>query len=284
MKDYWGDKLNVNVGRDNFDELRFEYFRDTTVALEAFKADTVDWRTENSAKNWATAYDFPAVSDKRVVLEEFPINNFGVMQAFAFNIRRAKFQDPRVRLAFNFAFDFEEMNKQIFFGQYKRIESYFEGTELASTGLPEGRELEILQTVRDKVPAELFTTAYSNPVGGNPQAVRANLREAVRLFKEAGYEVRNERLVNSKTGEPYAVEFLAEDPSFERVFLFYKPSLDRLGVTVSVRVVDARNMRTGCATGTSTSLRIPGANRSRPATSSAAIGARRPPISRVRST
>jgi len=110
---YWGEKLNINVGRDNFDQLRFEYFRDTTVALEAFKADTVDWRTENSAKNWATAYDFPAVNDKRVIREEFPINNIGVMQAFAFNIRRAKFQDPRVRQAFNFAFDFEEMNKQI---------------------------------------------------------------------------------------------------------------------------------------------------------------------------
>jgi microcin C transport system substrate-binding protein len=239
VKDYWADKLNVSVGRDNLDELRFEYFRDTTVALEAFKADTVDWRTENSAKNWATAYDFPAVNDKRVVLEEFPVNNFGVMQAFAFNVRRAKFQDPRIRLAFNFAFDFEEMNKQIFFGQYKRVKSYFEGTELASSGLPEGRELEILETVRDEVPPELFTTAYSNPVGGNPQAVRGNLREAVRLFKEAGYEIRNERLVNSKTGEPYVVEFLAEDPSFERVFLFYKPSLDRLGVTVTVRVVDA---------------------------------------------
>jgi microcin C transport system substrate-binding protein len=238
VKDYWGEGLNVNIGRDNFDELQFEYFRDTTVALEAFKADTVDWRTENSAKNWATAYDFPAVSDKRVILEEFPISNIGMMQAFAFNIRRAKFQDPRVRLAFNYAFDFEEMNKQIFFGQYKRIASYFEGTELASTGAPVGRELEILNTVRDQVPAELFTTAYSNPVGGNPQAVRGNLREAVRLLKEAGYEVRNEMLVDSKTGEPYAVEFLAEDPSFERVFLFYKPSLDRLGVSVTVRTVD----------------------------------------------
>jgi microcin C transport system substrate-binding protein len=238
VKDYWGEGLNVNIGRDNFDELQFEYFRDTTVALEAFKADTVDWRTENSAKNWATAYDFPAVSDKRVILEEFPISNIGMMQAFAFNIRRAKFQDPRVRLAFNYAFDFEEMNKQIFFGQYKRIASYFEGTELASTGVPVGRELEILNTVRDQVPAELFTTAYSNPVGGNPQAVRGNLREAVRLLKEAGYEVRNEMLVDSKTGEPYAVEFLAEDPSFERVFLFYKPSLDRLGVSVTVRTVD----------------------------------------------
>ncbi len=238
VKDYWGNELNVSIGRDNFDELRFEYFRDTTVALEAFKADTVDWRTENSAKNWATAYDFPAVNDKRVILEEFPVNNVGVMQAFAFNNRRAKFQDPRVRLAFNFAFDFEEMNKQIFFSQYKRIASYFEGTELASSGLPAGRELEILETVRDKVPPELFTTPYSNPVGGNPQAVRSNLREAVRLFKEAGYEVRDGRLVNSKTGEPYTVEFLADDPSFERVFLFYKPSLDRLGVTVMVRTVD----------------------------------------------
>ena len=238
VKDYWGKDLNVSVGRDNFEELRFEYFRDTTVALEAFKADTVDWRTENSAKNWATAYDFPAVADKRVIKEEFPINSQGIMQAFAFNIRRPKFQDPRVRLAFNYAFDFEEMNKQIFFGQYKRIASYFQGTELAASGIPEGRELEILEKVRDQVPPEVFTTPYSNPIAGDPQKVRDNLREAVRLFRAAGYEVRNERLVNGKTGEPLTVEFLADDPSFERVFLFYKPSLDRLGVAVSVRTVD----------------------------------------------
>jgi microcin C transport system substrate-binding protein len=238
IKDHWGHDLNVNIGRDNFDELGFEYFRDTTVALEAFRGNKVDWRTENSAKNWATAYDFPAVKEGRVILEEFPINNQGVMQAFAFNIRRAKFQDPRIRLAFNYAFDFEEMNKQIFFGQYKRIASYFQGTELASTGLPEGRELEILETVRGKVPPEVFTTPYSNPASGNPQAVRGNLREAARLFKEAGYEVRDGKLVSSKTGEPFTVEFLADDPSFERVFLFYKPSLDRLGVTVAVRTVD----------------------------------------------
>jgi microcin C transport system substrate-binding protein len=238
VKNYWGSAVNVNIGRNNFDELRYEYFRDTTVALEAFKADTIDWRTENSAKNWATAYDFPAANDKRVVLEEFPITNRGVMQCFAFNTRRAKFQDPRLRRAFNYAFDFEEMNRQIFYGQYTRIASYFEGSELAATGLPEGRELEILETVRDKVPAELFTAPYSNPKGGNPDAVRNNLREALRLLKDAGYEVRNQRLVDSKTGEPFAVEFLADDPSFERVFLFYKPSLDRLGITVSVRSVD----------------------------------------------
>ena len=239
VKDYWGKDLNVNIGRDNFDELRFEYFRDGTVALEAFKADAIDWRIENSAKNWATAYDFPAVADRLVLLEEFPIKNVGMMQAFAFNIRREKFHDPRVRLAFNYAFDFEEMNKQIFFGQYKRIASYFEGTNLAATGLPTGRELELLETVRDKIPPEVFKKPYANPVGGNPAAVRANLRQAVRLFKEAGYEVRDLQLVNGETGEGYAVEFLAVDPNFERVFLFYKPSLERLGITVTVRTVDA---------------------------------------------
>ena len=217
VKDYWGKDLNVNIGRDNFDELRFEYFRDSAVAIEAFKADHVDWRSENSAKNWATAYDFPAVREKRVILEEFPIRSNGVMQAFVFNTRREKFKDPRVRRAFNFAFDFEEMNKQIFFGQYTRIASYFEGTELASSGLPQGAELEILETVRDKVPPEVFTTAYTNPVGGAPDKVRANLSEGVRLMKEAGYEIRDRKLVNMKTGEPLIVEFLNSDPNFERV-------------------------------------------------------------------
>ena len=238
VKDNWGSAVNVNIGINNFDELHYEYFRDTTVALEAFKANTVDWRSENSAKNWATAYDFPAVTDKRVLLEEFPIRNIGMMQAFAFNIRRPKFQDPRVRLAFNYAFDFEEMNKQIFYGQYKRIASYFEGTELAATGVPTGRELELLETVRDKVPADVFKKPYVNPVNGNPEALRDNLREAIKLFRQAGYEVRDQQMVDAKTGEPYAVEFLAEDPTFERVFLFYKPSLDRLGIGVTVRTVD----------------------------------------------
>ncbi len=237
--DYWGKGLNVSIGTNNFDQIRYEYFRDSTVGLEAFKGDQVDWRTENSAKNWATSYDFPAVRDKKVVLEEFPIRNFGVMQGFAFNIRRPKFQDPRVRRAFSFVFDFEEMNRQIFYGQYTRIASYFEGTELASSGLPQGKELEILQTLRDQVPPDLFTKPYTNPVSGDPQKIRDNLREALKLFREAGYEIRNTKLVNAKTGEPYSVEFLADDPTIERLVLFYKPSLQRLGVTVNVRVVDS---------------------------------------------
>ena len=239
VDDYWGKDLNVIVGTRNFQTIRYEYFRDSTVTLEAFKGDQVDWRTENSAKSWATSYDFPAVRDKRVVLEEFPVRNVGSMQAFAFNVRRDKFKDARVRRAFNFAFDFEEMNKQVFFGQYKRISSYFEGTELASTSLPEGKELAILETVRDKVPADLFTKPYTNPVGGNQQANRNNLRDALALFREAGYEIQNTKLVNAKTGEVFTFEFLVDDPATERFVLFYKPSLERLGMTVNVRVVDS---------------------------------------------
>ena len=240
VKDHWAKDLNVCIGRDNFDEMRYEYFRDTIVAREAFKGDTLDFRTENSAKDWATAYDFPAVKEGRVLLEEFEIRSQGVMQAFVFNIRRDKFKDPRVRLALNYAFDFEEMNKQIFFGQYKRIASYFEGLELAATGLPQGKELEILETVRDKVPAEVFTKPYINPVGGTPENVRANVREALRLLKEAGYEVRNQKLTSVKTGEIFSIEFLvsAGDPNGERFVSFYRPSLERIGMTISIRSVD----------------------------------------------
>lgn len=237
VKDYWGVKLPVRVGQNNFDEMRFEFFRDNLVALEAFKADQADWIAENSAKQWATAYDFPAATEKRVVREEFPINDSGRMQGFALNLRREQFKDARLRRAFNYAYDFEEMNKQLFYNQYKRINSYFEGTELASSGLPEGEELQILESVRHKVPAEVFTTPYANPVGGNPKSVRANLREGARLLKEAGFEVRDRKLVDA-SGKPVTVEILVQDPSAERIALFYKPSLERIGVATSIRVVD----------------------------------------------
>jgi microcin C transport system substrate-binding protein len=238
VPDYWGKDVNVNIGRDNFAELRFEYFRDATVAIEAFKADAIDWRTENSAKNWATAYDFPAVKDQRVLKEEFPIISSGGMQSFAFNLRRSKFSDPRVRRAFNYALNFEDLNKQIFFGQYHRVNSYFEGLELASKGLPEGAELEILNTVRDKVPPEVFTTVFTNPVNDTPEQVRNNLREAIKLLRDAGYEIRNQRLVNTKTGEVFTVEILIQQPEWERIVLPYKPSLERLGIQMSLRIVD----------------------------------------------
>jgi microcin C transport system substrate-binding protein len=237
VKDYWGANLPTQVGQNNFDEMRFEFFRDNLVALEAFKADQADWIAENSAKQWATAYDFPAVAEKRVIKEEFPINDSGRMQGFVLNLRRDLFKDARLRRAFNYAYDFEEMNKQLFYGQYKRINSYFDGTELAASGLPEGRELQILETVRDKVPAEVFTTPYTNPVGGNPEAVRANLRESIKLLKEAGCDIRDRKLVDA-AGKPVSVEILVQDPSAERIGLFYKPSLERIGITTSIRVVD----------------------------------------------
>jgi microcin C transport system substrate-binding protein len=237
VKDYWGQNLNVNVGLNNFDEIRYEYYRDATVLLEAFKADRIDFRTENSARNWATGYEFPARQEGRVVLEEFPYRATGIMQAFVLNLRRDKFKDERVRRAFNLAFPFEELNKIVFYGLYERPSSYFYGLELASSGLPEGKELEILESVRDKVPPEVFTTPYKNPINDSPEATRNNLREADRLLREAGWEVKNGRRVNAK-GEVLSVEMLGSSPNDERVFLPYKSVLDRLGIVTTVRTVD----------------------------------------------
>jgi microcin C transport system substrate-binding protein len=209
------------------------------VLLEAFKGDRLDWRTENVARNWVTGYEIPALKEGRIVKQEFEHRSTGVMQAFAFNLRRPKFQDERVRRAFNLALDFEDINRTLFYGRYHRVNSYFFGTELASSGLPQGQELAILEPLRDKVPAAVFTTAYANPVNGNPEAVRNNLREAVRLMAEAGYELRGRQLVSKATGEPLSVEFLGADASTERYVLPYKQALERIGVTSTLRIVDA---------------------------------------------
>jgi microcin C transport system substrate-binding protein len=237
VPDYWGEKIPVNVGQNNFGQIRYEYFRDDTIALEAFKADQLDWFMERSANAWSTRYDFPAVRENRVIKQKFPTANVGRMQGFVFNLRKPLFGDARLRRAFNFAYDFEEVNRQLSFGEYQRNKSYFDGTELASSGLPEGQELKILETVRDKVPPEVFTKLYENPVGGNPEAVRNNLREATRLLKEAGFEIRDRKLVGSD-GQPISVEFLSQDLGDQRGILFYKPSLEKLGLTVTVRTVD----------------------------------------------
>ena len=238
VKDYWAATLPVRIGHDNFDELRYEYFRDDSTELIAFKADEFDFRAENVAKNWATAYDIPAVKEKRLLLETFPDRARGVMQAFVFNLRREKFTDPRVRLALNYAMNFENMNRNFFYGQYERIASYFSGTELASSGLPQGKELEILESVRGQVPPEVFTATYKNPVFDKEESVRGNLRQAAKLLREAGYEVRDGKLVNAKTGEPFTIEFLIASPSFDRIILFYGEDLKRLGIQFTVRQVD----------------------------------------------
>jgi microcin C transport system substrate-binding protein len=164
------------------------------------------------------------------------------MQAFVVNLRRDRFKDSRVRLALNYAFDFETMNRTIFYGQYQRDNSFFAGTELASSGLPQGKELEILETVRGSVPEEVFTTPFQNPVGGDTTKVRDNLRKAVELFAQAGWVFKGGTLVNEKTGEPFVIEFLYDDPNFTRVILPYAQSLGRIGVQVTPRLVDSQQM------------------------------------------
>ena len=238
VDDYWGKSLNVAIGTYNFDEISFDVYRDSQVALEAFKGDQYDWRNENSAKSWATQYEFPAVQQGKVIVETFPDKASGVMQAFVPNLRREKFQDRRVRLALNYAWDFESVKQTIFFDQYKRIDSYFAGTELASSGLPTGLELQILETVRDKVPPEVFTTPYANPVGGTPQAARDNLQKALQLLTEAGYELRGRQLVNKQTGEPFTIELIDNDPGLDRYVLPYKQSLAKIGIELRLRIID----------------------------------------------
>ena len=240
VADYWGKDLPVNRGQWNFDELRFDYYRDDTVAFEGFKAGGLDFHTESSAKNWATAYDFAAVRDGYVKRQEVPVERAQPMQCFVLNFRRPQFQDRRVRQVFNLAFDFEWANKNLFFGQYARVGSYFEGTELAAPKeLPQGRELEILNEVKDQVPPEVFTTVHANPVNASPDDFRNNLRKAVALLKEAGYEIKGGKLVNAKTGEPLKVEFLLVSPLFERIVQPIIANLQRLGIQASLRMVDS---------------------------------------------
>jgi microcin C transport system substrate-binding protein len=238
--DYWGKDLNVNRGTHNFDVIEYTYYSDRNVEFEAFRGDETDYWAENEAKRWATAYDFPAVQDGRIKREILD-NDYrasGVMVGFIPNMRREKFRDIRVRKALSYAFDFEQLNKTIFFGQYERINSYFFGSELASSGLPEGRELAILNEVRDLVPPEVFTQEFRNPVGGNPKSSRDNLRTALTLFQQAGYELRKNRMVNAKTGEPFRFEIMLNSPIIERVALPFAQNLKKIGVEVTVRPVD----------------------------------------------
>lgn len=240
VDDYWGAEVPVNVGKFNFGEISYTYFRDRDVEFQAFKAGEFDYWSENEAKRWATAYDFPAVEEGRIKREvlENEYRTRGILVGFIPNLRREMFQDRRVRKALNMAFDFETLNETIFFGQYERVDSFFYGTPLAHEGAPEGRELEILEQVRDQVPPEVFEGEYVNPVAGDQQALRANLREAVGLFREAGYELRDGRMVDAETGEPFEFELLLNGPIIERVALPYAEDLRKIGVTMNVRSVE----------------------------------------------
>ena len=238
VPDYWGARLPVNAGRNNFDTLRHDYYRDATVALEAFKAGEYDFRAENVAKQWATGYDSPALAQGRIKKEEIAHEQPQGMQGFVFNTRRPFFKDPRVRQALGLAFDFEWTNKNLFFGAYTRTESYFSNSELASRGLPGAEELKILEPFRGRIPEEVFTTAYQPPSTDGTGGIRNNLRQALRLLKEAGWEVRAQKLVNRATGTAMEFELLLISPAFERVALPFKRNLARLGIDMTVRTVD----------------------------------------------
>ena len=237
VKDYWGAKLPVRVGLYNFDTIRYDYYRDSTVAIEAFKAGQYDFRQENSAKNWATAYGIPALSQGLLKKEEIPNQVPTGMQAYVYNTRHPIFQDRRVRQALGYAFDFEWTNKTLFYGSYTRTKSYFSNSELASRGLPGPDELKVLEPFRGRVPAEVFTKEYLPPNTDAPVDMRASLREGLTLLKEAGWVVKNEKLANAR-GEPMQFEVLLNDAAFERITLPFAKNLERLGVTARVRTVD----------------------------------------------
>ena len=239
VPDYWAKDLPTQVGRSNFDRVAVDYYRDPNAAWQAFqKGGLDDVRQENRIARWIQEYNFPAVKRGDVIQRSYPVASSGRMQGYVLNQRRDKFKDPLVREALNYVFDFETMNRTLFFDKYKRINSYFAGIDLASSGLPQGKELEILETVRDLVPPEVFTQEFKSPVNDTPQALRDNFRTALQLFEKAGWVLKGNRLVNAKTGEPFTIEFMEADPSFERVVSPYIQNLKRIGIDARLRIVD----------------------------------------------
>ena len=238
VPDYWGRDLAVNRGQNNIDVIRYDYYRDATVAVEAFKAGEFDFRSENNSKEWGTAYDLPDVESGRMIRElidhEIPTG----MQAFWFNTRRAKFADRRVRHALAHAFDFEWSNANLFYGQYTRTKSFFSNTELASSGLPQGGELRVLEGYRDRVPAEVFSRAYEPPSTDGSGNIRRNLRTAKRMLQEAGWTVRDGVLTHAGSGETMEIEFLLVAPAFERIVAPVVRNMERLGIAARIRLVD----------------------------------------------
>ncbi|WP_395020344.1 extracellular solute-binding protein [Dongia sp.] len=236
VKDYWGKDLAVNVGQNNFDTIRYDFYRDQTVSLEAFKAGTFDINLESSAKNWATAYEIPAVFDGRIIKEKIPTEGRNLMQGFVYNLRKPMFQDRKVREALAYAFDFEWSNKALFYGQYVRIRSYFGPSELGSTGTPSPEELKILDPYKGKIPDEVFTTEYNPPKTDGSGDARANLETASKILDDAGWKIENG--VRTKDGLKLEFEILLNQPTFERVTQPFIQNLAQIGVKATMRTVD----------------------------------------------
>ncbi|MEE9317913.1 MAG: extracellular solute-binding protein [Rhodospirillales bacterium] len=243
VKDWWGRDLAINRGLYNFDVIRYDYYRDSTIALQAFKKGEYDYRPENSSKAWATAYDFKDVKTGLVRKENIAHNRSSGMQAFVFNTRREIFKDHRVREALSFAFDFEWSNKNLFYGQYARTRSYFDNSELAATRVPEGDELKLLEPYRGRIPNELFTQEYNPPKSDGSGNIRRNLRKASKILTDAGWVVKGRKRVNEKTGKPLTFEVLLVSPLFERIVLPFAKNLEKLGIKISVRTVDPSQYR-----------------------------------------
>lgn len=239
VPDYWAAKLPVKIGRENFDVRRYTYIQDDSASFVAFtKGGIQDIKPENSSRRWNTAYNFPAATAGDVVRKDFAASAFVNMQGFVMNTRRPLFQDARVRQALTWAFDFETMNRTILFNSSVRTQSYFVGGDLASSGVPQGRELEILSEFKDRLPPALFTEPFKLPVYDTPQAERGNLREAIRLFGEAGWKIQNGRMTNEKTGEPFRFQILGNDATDEILSNPLIASLRKIGVEVELRIVD----------------------------------------------
>ena len=237
VADYWAADLPVNRGLNNFDQIRYDYYLDDTVLFEAFMAGRIDYRQENRAQRWNQGYDVPAVKDgnliKRVVPDETPRGT----QGYIFNLRRPQFQDVRVREAINLLYDFESVQRTLLFGEYKRVKSWFPNSEFGASGPPTPAELAILEKYKDKVRPEVLTKAYEPPVTDASGNIRNNLREALRLFREAGWELKNNRLVNA-AGDQMRMEVLLVSPTMVRVTEPFVQNARRAGIDASIRVVD----------------------------------------------
>lgn len=238
VKDYWAANLPVAKGQNNFDEISYIYFKDRTPAFEAFKGGDVDFWTETSAGSWATQYNFDAVTKGLVKKEALPHQRVASMQGFTMNARRKPFDDMRVRRAIALAFNFEALNKSIFYGQYVRAQSFFGNSELAATGLPEGRELEFLNEVKADIPAEVFTTPWKSPSNEKDTDFRTNMLAATKLLDEAGWKISGGQRKNA-AGEVLKLEILLVQPDFERIVLPFIENLKKLGIAASVRIVDS---------------------------------------------
>ncbi|MGL4397718.1 MAG: extracellular solute-binding protein [Hyphomicrobium sp.] len=239
VADYWAKDLPVAKGQSNFDTLEFTYYRDRTPAFEDFKSGTIDFWAENMASSWATQYEFDALKKGLVKKEAIPVERVAPMQAFVFNLRKKQFQDPRVRQAFGLLFNFEEANKKLFYDLYVRVGSYFENSELKARGLPEGRELEILNEIKSEVPPEVFTTEWKNTVNKEPTDFRKHQQAAMKLFKEAGWTLGPDRILKNAAGEAMTAEFLIDSDTFQRIILPYCKELEVFGIKASVRAVDS---------------------------------------------